>query len=219
MRHAAIVGSTGSGKTSAVAALLQGFVHGGWRAANIIVIDPHGEYAQALAGSASVRSVLAAGDHRLRVPYWALSATDIVRVFAGAPGGATFLGRYTEFVAEARRRFVDAAQWLTLDPSAVTADTPVPFDIRAVWHRLDFENNETRNSVAHPDTVQLVDPGDPAELRPARFAPYNPGGQAPHKAPFYGTYGTTPNLLRLGLLDPQLKFFQEPAGQPEVTIR
>jgi ABC-type glutathione transport system ATPase component len=48
VRHAAIVGSTGSGKTSAVASLLQNFVRGGWGAANIVVIDPHGEYARAL---------------------------------------------------------------------------------------------------------------------------------------------------------------------------
>ena len=39
VRHAAIVGSTGSGKTSAVASLLQNLVRGWWRAANIVVID------------------------------------------------------------------------------------------------------------------------------------------------------------------------------------
>src|SRR5262249_9141142 len=42
VRHGAVVGSTGSGKTSAVASLLQNFVDGGWRAANIVVVDPHG---------------------------------------------------------------------------------------------------------------------------------------------------------------------------------
>ena len=52
VRHSAIVGSTGSGKTSAVASLLQGFINGGWDAANIVVIDPHGEYARALSGHA-----------------------------------------------------------------------------------------------------------------------------------------------------------------------
>ncbi len=215
VRHAAIVGSTGSGKTSVVASLLQGFVKGGWRAANIVVIDPHGEYAQALAGNASVKSVLAAGDDRLRVPYWALPAADIVRIFAGASGGPTFVSRYTELVTAARRRFVKAANWLTLDPTAVTADTPVPFDIRAVWHQLDAENNETRTNAADPDTVCRTDDGDAAALRPATFTPYGPGGQPPHKGPFHGTYGTTPDLLRLGLLDPQLRFFQEPAGKPE----
>lgn len=215
MRHCAVVGSTGSGKTSAVASLLQGFIHGGWRAANIVVIDPHGEYARALAGSASVRSVLAEGDSRLRVPYWALPANDIVRIFAGATGGATFANRFVELVTAARRAFVEGADWLTLDPTAVTADTPVPFDVRPIWHRLDAENRETRTNKGDPATACQTDPGDPATLRPAQYQAYGPGGQPPHQAPTYGVYGTTPNLLRLGLLDPQLRFFQEPAGQLE----
>jgi DNA helicase HerA-like ATPase len=31
----------------------------------------------------------------------------------------------------------------------------------------------------------------------------------------YGVYGTSPDLLRLGLLDPRLRFFQEPPGNSE----
>ncbi|MER8470433.1 ATP-binding protein [Mesorhizobium sp. M1328] len=215
VRHCAVVGSTGSGKTSAVASLLQNFIKGGWSAANIVVVDPHGEYARALAGSASVRSVLADGDQRLRVPYWALPAGDIIRIFAGAPGGATFVNRFVELVTAARRAFVESAEWLTLDPTAVTADTPVPFDIRPIWHRLDAENRETRTNKGDPTTACLIDPGSAANLRSSRYEPYNPGGQAPHQAPTFGVYGTTPNLLRLGLLDPQLRFFQEPAGDPQ----
>ena len=214
VRHAAIVGSTGAGKTSAVASLLQNFIRGGWQAANIVVIDPHGEYARAVAGSASVRSVLDDGDHRLRVPYWALPAADIVRIFAGASGGPSFANRFAELVAKARREFVDAAEWLALDPTAVTADTPVPFDIRPIWHQLDSENHETRMSKGDPSTACQTDPGDPATLRSAKFRAYNPAGQAPHQAPTYGIYGTTPDLIRLGLLDPRLRFFQEPAGNP-----
>jgi hypothetical protein len=194
--------------------LLQGFVKGGWQAANIVVVDPHGEYARALKGNASVRSVLAEGDARLRVPYWALPAADIVRIFAGAPGSATFTNRFAELVAKARRQFVEASDWLLLDPTAVTADTPVPFDIRSIWHQLDAENRETRTNKGDPTTVCQTDPGNAATLRPAQFEAYGPGGQAPHQAPTFGTYGPTPNLLRLGLLDPQLRFFQEPVGEP-----
>ncbi|KVP69008.1 AAA family ATPase [Burkholderia ubonensis] len=216
VRHAAVVGSTGSGKTSVVASLMQNFVRGGWGAANIVVVDPHGEYARALADSASVRSVLAAGDDtRLRVPYWALPANDIIRIFTGALGGATFINRFGDLVAQARREFVVVANWLNLDPSAVTADTPVPFDIRPIWHRLDSENRETRTTKGDPSTACLQDAGDPAALRPARFEPYGPAGQAPHQAPTYGTYGSMPELLRLGLLDPRLRFFQEPIGNRE----
>ena len=215
VRHAAIVGSTGSGKTSVVASLLQGFANKGWPAANIVVIDPHGEYTRALREHASVKSVLASGDDQLRVPYWALPAGDIVRIFAGSSGGATFMNRYRELVTAARRKFVEDARWLALDPTTVTADTPVPFDLREVWHTLDSENNETREIKADPETVCTIDKGDAGDLRSARFEPYNPGGQAPHKAPSYGDYGNMPDLLRLGLLDPQLKFFQKPGGNPE----
>ena len=214
VRHAAVVGSTGAGKTSAVASLLQSFIRGGWRAANIVVIDPHGEYSRALGNSASVRSVLAKGDRELRVPYWALPAAEIIRIFTGAPGSATFSNRFTELVATARRKFTEAADWLALDPTAVTADTPVPFDIRQIWHQLDTENHETRKNKSDPSTACRIDPGDSATLRSAQFEAYSPGGQPPHQAPTYGVYGTTPDLLRLGLLDPRLRFFQEPAGEP-----
>ena len=38
--------------------MLQGLVRGGWKAANIVVVDPHGEYARALGTSAAVHGVL-----------------------------------------------------------------------------------------------------------------------------------------------------------------
>jgi hypothetical protein len=216
-RHAAIVGSTGSGKTSAVASLLQGFVNGGWNAANIVVIDPHGEYATALGNEASVRSVLGAGDTKLRVPYWALPALDILKIFVGATGSATFSNRFSELVGQARKQFVADSTWLNIDPSAITADTPVPFDIRPIWHTLDSENRETRMVKNDPATAAQcrTEAGDAQSLRSAKYLAYGPGGQPPHQSPLYGMYGVTPDLLRLGLLNPQLAFFQEPQGTIE----
>lgn len=214
-RHCAVIGSTGSGKTSAVASLIQGFVTGGWTAANIVVVDPHGEYARALGTSASVRSVLVDGSNQLRVPYWALPASDIARIFVGATGGPTFFSRFLELVTQARQKFVESSTWLNLDPSAVTADTPVPFDIRPIWYQLDYENRETRRVKADATTTCMISPGDSTTLHPAQFTPYAPGGGTPFQGPFYGVHGTTPNLLRLGLLNPQLRFFQEPQGDPE----
>jgi DNA helicase HerA-like ATPase len=214
VRHAAVVGSTGSGKTTAVASILQSFVRGGWKAANIVVVDPHGEYARAMGKDASVRSVLGDGDNMLRVPYWALPALDIVRVFAGGLGGATFNNRFSELVADARREFAKNAIWLALDPTSITADTPIPFDIRPIWLQLDSENRETRSNAGDPQSACRTTPGDSAALRPAQFKTYGPGGQPPHKSPTFGTYGASPGLLRLGLLDPQLRFFQEPIGDP-----
>ena len=214
LRHGAVVGSTGSGKTTTVATILQRFARCGWQAANIVVVDPHGEYSGALGEDAAVQSVLNTGLDRLRVPFWALPAADILTVFAGSLGGPTTQSRFNDLVAQARRDFATAADWLTVDPAAVTADTPIPFDIRAIWHQLDWENNETRQVATDPSTVCEEESGDSATLVPARFTPYGQGGAAPHKGPHHGTHGAIPELLRLGLLDPRLAFFQEPQGDP-----
>ena len=125
MRHGAIVGSTGSGKTSAVASLLQSLVRDGWTSANVVVVDPHGEYAKALEANATVRSVLGTGDRMLRVPFWALPAADILRAFCGREESATLQNRFGELVTMARRKFVELATWLTLESAGVSADTPV----------------------------------------------------------------------------------------------
>jgi hypothetical protein len=207
IRHAAIVGSTGAGKTSAVASLLQGFVKGGWPAANVVVIDPHGEYLRAFGESASVRSVLGDTDaNRLRVPHWALPARDILRVFVG-PGGGSTQKRFEEFVLEERRKFAASADWLDLDPAAISADSPVPFDLREVWYRLEFENNATYAVKKELDTACLKEEGDPATLKPPVFEPHAQGSAAPFKGDYFGKHGRTPELLRLGLLDSRLNFF------------
>jgi len=211
LRHSAVVGSTGAGKTSAVAEILQSLIADGWPGANVVVIDPHGEYAQAVGDKGSVRSVLDPA-RRLRVPYWALSAEEILTAFTSMAPGKTLIAKWTQLVAEARVKFVESADWLTLDPSAVTADTPVPFDIREVWHRFDWENSETRDKAGDPETVCLEDAGNAQELRRARFTPYAPAGGSPHKGPAYENYGRVPEILRLALANPDFAFFQEPAA-------
>lgn len=216
VRHSAVVGSTGAGKTSAVASLLQAFVRGGWQAANIIVVDPHGEYSAALRDCSVVRSVLGDPATRLRIPYWALPAAEILRIFTGTgSSGATVSRRFAELVTESRRAFASSATWLNIEPTAVTPDTPIPFDLRHVWHTLDYENQETRTSKSDPTTARVLDPGDAATLRPAQFEPYGQAGQAPHQAPNYAAFATTPHLLRLGMLDRRLGFLQEPLGEAE----
>ncbi|MDE0236551.1 MAG: DUF853 family protein [bacterium] len=175
----------------------------------MVVIDPHGEYADALEDDAAVSSVLGTGEGGLQVPYWALPADSIMRVFAGTAGNGATQDRFRELVAEARRDFASSATWLSLDPAAITADTPIPFELLPIWYRLDWENNETRQVKADPETACVESEGDPASLVPAQFAPYSQGSAAPFKGPEHGKYGRIPELLRLGLRDPRLAFFRE----------
>lgn len=215
MRHAAVVGSTGSGKTSAVASLLQSFVRDGWTSANIVVVDPHGEYSRALRASATVRSVLGTGDEMLRVPFWALSASDILRAFCGREESATLQTRFSELVTMARREFVKSARWLDLEPAGVGADTPVPFDLNAVWFQLDYDNNATYSQASGKGDPEVDGEGSAECLTPTRFRPYAMGSTAPFKGPMFGLYGTAPDRLRLRLKDPQFHFFLEPKADPE----
>lgn len=217
INHAVIVGSTGAGKTSAVASIFQNVVDQGWQNSNIIIVDPHGEYKEAFEDIASVLSVLPDGGEQLRVPYWALTPEDILKIFLGRGGAShTFQTRFEELVTEKRRNYVEDANWLDdIDPSAVSAETPIPFNIREVWHTLDFENNETRTDASDPETVQEERAGDPENLIPAEFESYGTGGSPPHQGPKYGSYGNNPDRLRLGLLDPRLEFFQQPPGDPD----
>lgn len=214
-RHCAIVGSTGSGKSSAVATLLQGFVGGGWTDANIVVIDPHGEYAAAFAEHASVRSVLGTPDELLRVPFWALPSDDVLQAFCGSVESATPRSRFTELVTAKRQQFAAQAAWLPGDTATISADSPVPFDLRSVWYELDYENHATFTAPNGSGDVAGVQPGDPATLQPAQFETYGLGNQAPFKGPTYGYYGTVPDRLRRRLNDGRFGFFLEPAGNPD----
>ena len=213
MRHGALVGSTGSGKTSAAVSLIQSFVRGGWKTANIVVIDPHGEYAPALTGVAAVRSVLSEADERLlRVPYWALPAADILRAFCGPVENQTILTRFSELVAEHRRVFADDADWIDVDPSAVSPDTPIPFDIRDVWSTLDRDNKATFSQSQGSGAPQVIEDGDAETLKPWRFEPPAMGAAAPFRGPTLGHYGTIPDRLRARLLDSRFRFLLEPSG-------
>lgn len=215
MRHGAIVGATGSGKTSAVASLLQSLVRDGWTSANVVVVDPHGEYAKALNANATVRSVLGTEATMLRVPFWALPSGDILRAFCGREESATLQNRFGELAMAARREFVKSATWLNLEPASISADTPVPFDLNSVWFQLDSDNNATYSQAQGKGDAQIEEMGDASSLKPTRFKPYAMGSSAPFKGPMFGLYGTAPDRLRLRLRDPRFRFLMEPRGSVE----
>jgi DNA helicase HerA-like ATPase len=209
-RHCAIVGSTGSGKSSTVAGLLQK-IAAGWGRANVVIIDPHGEYAPALRTDAKVLSVLESDERLLRVPYWALPARELLGALAGTTT-KTAEQRFTELVIEGRRAFASDAEWLDLEESAITADSPVPFDLRAVWFEMDFENNATYPALKGQGEACVSTPGDAETLRKTVFKPYSPGSVAPYKGPNYDDFGPTPDRIRRTLSDSAMRFFQEPRG-------
>jgi len=93
-QHCAILGSTGSGKSATVAALLHGLltqpVEGGTWRPRIVVIDPHGEYAKAFGDRAIVYRAYdssAGGEEAarpvLRLPYWLMTGDEFRSLVIG----------------------------------------------------------------------------------------------------------------------------------------
>lgn len=92
-QHCAVLGSTGSGKSATVASILHSVLDhetGDEETnPNIVIIDPHGEYAAAFKDRAEVFKAYDAIDQngdeggRLKLPYWLLSADEFRSLIIG----------------------------------------------------------------------------------------------------------------------------------------
>lgn len=121
-RHFAVLGSSGSGKSCAVAVILQAVLRA-HPFAHVLVIDPHDEYAAAL-GPAALR--LDPGN--LELPYWLLTFEEIAAILAPgedarAQAQAAIL---REAILRAKLLHADAGAGAA-DAARLTVDTPVPY--------------------------------------------------------------------------------------------
>lgn len=135
-RHCAIVGSTGSGKSNSVAVLLEAIAKREFPSSRILVIDPHGEYNDALSKYSRVIEINPKEEiNKLFIPFWALPFNELMKIFSG---NLTDTNR--EYI---REKVVDAkilsAEENKLDVSkeSITADSPIPFSVKRLWFELD----------------------------------------------------------------------------------
>ncbi|WP_425408559.1 ATP-binding protein [Hyphococcus sp.] len=134
-RHCAVLGTTGAGKSCAIAlllrAVLQRFPH-----AHIVILDPHNEYAK----SFDARTVVF-DPNSFTLPYWLLTFDELVEVLY--PGRA----RDSEEV-EILADLLPAAKKMNLagsgrggrlrtDMTAITVDTPTPYRISELLGLID----------------------------------------------------------------------------------
>ena len=194
-RHAAIVGSTGSGKSNTVAALLRAVVSGHLPSAKVVVVDPHGEYGSAF-GSEAVVFRIADPSNPLFLPYWALSFDELAQFLvdrrgAGeSPQDTLLRDRIAEMRQESLPRCKAHGGGNAVSAHEITADSPVPFDLRELWYYFDRKERTTFGEMART-TEKLVQEGSAHELRPARFEPPGAGSAPPFKAappPIMGSY-------------------------------
>lgn len=148
-RHAALLGSTGSGKSWSVALILEKASSLGH--ANLIVLDMHGEYAPLTEGDDSIArgfKIAAPGDddsdeRTLYLPWWLLNQEEMQALLldrseSNAPNQAA---RLTHHVRELKheRLLADGNKAVA---DRFTVDSPVPFSLADLIDRLDADDNE-----------------------------------------------------------------------------
>ena len=213
-RHACIVGSTGAGKSNLVAVLLSAITDGRFPNARVLVIDPHGEYGDALGEQA--HRITTGPEHRtdperLRIPYWALPLDQLIELTMG-PLQPAVVEAIREMVQDMK---VEAAQHLAEAPprEAITADSPIPFSIRSLWFKLEDAERATfsgTNNQSDENRLPPEDPGDAAALRPPKYPPASSYNQPPYFNRARRSISRQLDMMRSRLLDTRYAFMFDP---------
>lgn len=213
-RHSAVLGSTGSGKSTTIASLLRCITapRAGdpqYPSARVLMLDIHGEYASALADVAQVYSVNAQpGETELQIPYWALDTRDLLDFLVGGVKDnqeTAFLDKIFQFKIDAHKAFNFAG----VDEASITVDTPIPFSLKRLWYELvDFEVATFDGPQRDQPTLQ--DKGDAEKLIQPKYKPHAMGAAGPFlNQQAYGIRRQL-NLLRSRLLDRRYDFLLRP---------
>ena len=189
-RHSAVVGSTGSGKSTTVAGLLNSLSNPTiYPSSRIVVLDIHGEYSKALAGRATVFKV-DAGDHEdekpLFIPYWALSFEELVPLVFGNIND-TQITAIADAVVQLKKNSLTLHPRTGVARDDVTVDSPVPFSIHQLW--FDFHKRENQTVIPKPGsaTEEVL----PAYVLDANENPVQLGDAMSVVPPSYRTIKTT----------------------------
>lgn len=219
LRHAAILGSTGSGKSNSVVAILKQ-ICGNMHNSRMLLIDPHGEYATAFPAA----KVFRIGDsiNPLYIPFWLMNFDELMYFLVGARSTddqRPEYRRFREIITQAKKANYRLKAG-DVDPNYITADSPIPFNVRKIWYDINRELNATYNiadmSKQTSDTECLVKEGNPETLEPAEFQPYSMSNQAPFKSKTQEMYSYEKKLLAR-LKDSRYDFMFYPGDYKDET--
>ncbi|GGJ56491.1 hypothetical protein CDQ92_11015 [Sphingopyxis bauzanensis] len=226
--HCAILGSTGSGKSSAVAAVIHSILEHQCRPDQetrpcIILIDPHGEYASAFNGKAKVfRAYDALGQNpegisTLKLPYWLMSSDEFRSLVIGKTEFEATSQANTVYKALAHARMVGAG----LARSAVG---DIPADLPAGQH----PEQPVPLAGVNEDQLAAFDRDKPRPFTLAEFHAHITGRQAKRlqgaawsdvtPSDFQKDYASILNKFRVLTTDPRVRFLMEEHGPGAPTL-
>ena len=215
-RHSAVLGSTGSGKSTTVASLLRAITtttEGSeqYRNARVLMLDVHGEYAAPLSDVAQVFSVEPQSrEDRLFIPYWALDTGDLLDFLTGGLEGNPETA-FTDKIFQLKVASHQAQGFPGVDPASITVDTPLPFSLKQLWFDLlDFEIRTFVGEDRDDCESTRLNPGDADRLTPPTYQPHAMGARRSVPQPVGGRNTTAPEPVTFAIAGPALRLPSAP---------
>jgi len=229
-RHSAVLGSTGSGKSTTVTSLLRSLSAGqgegaGFPNARVLLIDIHGEYGRALGEVARVFRVNPLeGEFPLYVPYWALHLADLLAFLLGKTDEKA-LTAIQDRILQMKTNIVANGAYPGADPNSLTSESPLPFSLKSLWFTLIDPELKTWVENTQQTSARTAE-GDAETLMPPTYPLPGIGGATPfaNKSNVLSIRRQL-DQLRSRLLDRQFDFMLRPGpwepnldGTPESDL-
>ena len=185
LRHCAILGSTGSGKSNTTVSILKAILND-YIGSRVVLVDPHGEYATAFPDAKVFK--ISGGANSLFIPFWLMSFDELAFFLVGAKpvdDQKVEYRKFRELVTEFKKDNNVLVSG-TVDKNYITADSPIPFSARKLWWEMNWWLNATFTTAVKDDqirtTASVTGQGDFENLIGATFTPYPPNNQPPYKS-------------------------------------
>lgn len=220
LRHSAILGSTGSGKSNVTAVIIDKLLSK-YEGSRVILIDIHGEYSSVFESRAKVFKI---NDETspLYIPFWAMTFDELSFFLVSRQDGSERPEdkRLREEIVKLKKMNHDKMKSGNVDINFITADSPIPFNLRQLWYDFNREVNATYSVAKESDqkssTEELLNEGNPEKLEPANFKDYDRGNAAPFKSKRQTMY-TYEKKIHSRLLDNRYDFMFNPGDYRDAS--
>lgn len=148
-RHSAVVGTTGSGKSTTVASLLNALSDPKkYPSSRILIFDIHGEYGRALKDRATIFKVNAdkskgSIEKELYIPFWALNFEELMDISFGKFNSEKDQNIIMERISLAKIESLKKSPKSGIDEDSLNVDSPIPFSLNSLWYQLYIESFAT----------------------------------------------------------------------------
>lgn len=221
-KHIAIVGSTGSGKSCAVARILHDVVGiskkkncnvGSQKNAHIVIFDVHDEYSAAFTLEDSELFTLnPLGIDTLKLPYWLMNSEELESMFIESNEQNSH-----NQVSQFKHAVIQNKEKHNPDLKEVTYDSPIFFSLREVHNYIENLNREIIGRLDNENLPKLSSGSLVTERKSFYFDKVltfvQPSTAAATKAtngPYNGEFNRFLSRLETKLSDKRLRFLLEP---------